>query len=119
MSVPAAPTKLSTKARRLWTETLEVYDLAAHELLILENACREFTLIERMERDIQALKSLMDKGSMGQRVAHDLVKEIRQHRAEFSRLIRALELPTEEPVAASRSVSARAAAEKRWRTRTA
>ena len=107
------PEGLSPSAVRLWEDTTAAYDLETHELLTLEQACRELTLIDRMDSDIAALDDLVDEGSMGQRVVSELVKEVRQHRAEFSRQIKALGLPA-DGAAGARSDAARAAANARW-----
>ena len=109
------PAGLCDSAQRLWEDTDARYELATHELLILEQACRELTLIERIEEDIQALAGLTVKGSMGQPVISELVKEIRQHRAKFEGSFRSLNLPADEGEAERRSASARAAANARWR----
>lgn len=113
---PQVPKGLSAKAQALWRETVRQFELGAHELPILEAACRELTLIGRLEKEIGELKSLTVAGSMGQPVVSELVKEVRQHRAEFVRQVRALQLPDEDSgSAAKRSVSARTAAQARWR----
>jgi len=109
------PNGLEGNALRLWDDTTERYDLETHELLTLEQACREIMLIERIQRDIDALAKLMDEGSMGQRVVSDLVKEVRQHRAKYEGSIRALNLPADDGVPNPRSVQAREAAKARWR----
>lgn len=116
MAKPATPTRLGTKARTLWTSITTTYDLRADELRILEDACREVDLIERLEKEM-GKQPLTVKGSMGQTVAHPLVQEIRQHRGTVKSLLGALDLPEDDGDSkpASRSTSARAAAEARWR----
>lgn len=111
------PSGFSADARQLWRDTLAKYDLETHELLTLKQACRELSLCDRMQADIDKLRSLTVDGSMGQPVISEHVKEIRQHRAEFTRLIRALGLPAEDSAAQSqaRSTKAREAANARWR----
>ena len=115
MAKVPAPAKLSAKARRLWSSVTEKYDLRADELRVLEDACREVDLVERLEKAL-ADGDLIVRGSQGQPVANPLVTEIRQHRGQLQRLLGSLKLPDEDGRAAeSRSSSARAAANARWR----
>ena len=109
------PEGLSGNALLLWTDTTTEYELKTHELLILEDACRERALIERMQQDINALTTLMSEGSMEQPKVHDLVKEVRQHRAKYESCIKALNLPSEDAPTGNRSTQARDAAKARWR----
>lgn len=115
MAKTTAPAKLGTKARKVWTDINATYDLRADELRILEDACREIDLIERLEKELVGAK-LIVLGSMKQPVANPLVQEIRQHRGTLKSLFGALDLPDDpaEP-APSRSTSAREAAAARWR----
>lgn len=115
MAKRVRPTKLSTKSRRLWNSVTETYELRADELRILEDACREIDLIERLEAELVE-GDLIVLGSQGQPVANPLVVEIRQHRGQLQRLLGSLKLPDEDGRAAeSRSSSARTAANARWR----
>lgn len=111
------PTKLGRKARRTWLAMIDEYDLGPHELRILEDACREIDLIDRMEAELQDPDfELVVRGSMGQPVSSPIVQEIRQHRAVIARLFQALKLPEAEGDTgeASASASARDLANKRW-----
>ena len=116
MATPQAPAGLGPKAKRIWKETLATYELRADELRILEDACREVDLIERMEAELGD-SPLIVKGSMGQPAPSPLVTELRQHRNTYRSLIKALGLPeeTDSAQAQKRSVTARAAAQARWR----
>src|SRR5690606_12587211 len=80
MAKVPAPTKLGAKARRLWNETTEQWELRPDELRVLEDACRQVDLIERIEKAL-ADQDLIVRGSQGQPVANPLVQEVRQHRA--------------------------------------
>lgn len=116
MPKPRMPGGLGDKAKKVWKGIVDVYELRPDELRILEDACREIDLVERLEKEISRPGAkLMMPGSMGQMVANPLVQEIRQHRAVVERLLARLKLP-DEPAAApsSRSESARAAAQARW-----
>ena len=121
MARPAAPTGLGTKAKRLWTSTTTTYELREDELRILEDACREVDLVERLERELKKAK-LTVEGSMGQPVANPLMQEIRQHRSIVQRLLGSLKLPDDEAGegtkisgAGERSSKARDAASERWK----
>lgn len=111
------PVGLEAKGQRFWSDITKVYDLGPHELLMLEDCCREADLIDRLEQDLAAAE-LVVKGSMGQPVASPLVTEIRQHRSTLARLIAALKLPADDGgAAAERSSAARKAANARWGAR--
>lgn len=110
------PAGLGLKGTKFWKETVEAYELRPHELSILEDVCHEIDLIEELQSRISAQEfELRTKGSMGQLVAAPELDQIRHHRAQKQRLIASLKLPEEDDVPASRSTSARAAANARWR----
>lgn len=112
---PKAPANLGARARRMWRDVVGPYQLRPDELLILERACRELDVVERIEGEL-AGDSLTARGSMGQPVAHPLVGELRQHTNTLRSLLASLNLPDEDGRAGeSRSSSARAAANSRWR----
>jgi hypothetical protein len=116
MAKITAPTKLGAKARRLWNEITDNYELRADELRILEDACREVDLIERLEAAVADGDLIVD-GSMKQPVANPLVQELRQHRQTLRSLLASVNLPDDDAdaPASSRSTSAREAAAARWR----
>jgi hypothetical protein len=116
MSEPKRPpTGLSTRARKLWADTCEVYDLDEHEFPILEAACRELDLIARLEKELKGAP-LMVRGSQGQDVANPLLGEVRMHRKAYIDFIGKLELPESDGVAAHdpRRAAAQKAANARW-----
>jgi len=116
--MPRVPSGLGRQAQRIWRETVRDFDLSAAELRILEDACREADLVERIEEELGKLKSLTVAGSMGQPVITELAKEIRQHRLTYSKLIRDLSLPDEDASSwdgMTTSQRARRAALVRWR----
>lgn len=111
---PKAPQGLGDKAKVVWNEIANNYDLRIDELRVLEDACREIDLIERLEEALQGA-DLIVTGSMGQPVASPLVQELRQHRGVLARLLGWLKLPDDEaPAAGNTSASARQAAMTRW-----
>lgn len=108
------PEGLGAKALVVWSEISEGYDLRIDELRVLEDACREIDLIERLEGELRHA-DLIVTGSMGQPVASPLVQELRQHRGVLARLLGWLKLPDEEVLAkGNTSASARQAAMARW-----
>ncbi|MFI5670467.1 hypothetical protein [Streptomyces sp. NPDC051704] len=116
-SLPEPPDGLGRRSARLWEDIVEGQELRTDELRVLEDACREVDLIERMHAELQGAP-LVVKGSMGQDVANPLVQELRQHRALVARLLGSLKLSDEdgeEYDARARSSQARKAALTRWR----
>lgn len=108
------PEGLGDKALVVWSEIAGNYELRIDELRVLEDACREIDLIERLEAEL-VHADLMVTGSMGQPVASPLVQELRQHRGVLARLLGWLKLPDEEaPAKGNASASARQAAMARW-----
>ncbi|WP_221888624.1 hypothetical protein [Streptomyces sp. WAC05950] len=113
---PDPPEGLGLRAARLWEDIVDGQELRTDELRILEDACREVDLIERMHAELQGAP-LVVKGSMGQDVANPLVQELRQHRALVARLLASLKLredDQEERDALARQDQARRAAGARW-----
>lgn len=113
-----APKSLADKGLSLWQEISGKYELRPDEHRLLEDACREADLIDRMESEIQGMP-LTARGSQGQPVAAPLVTEIRQHRATLARMLGQLRLPVDEAATAGEtaediSAKARKAANARW-----
>jgi hypothetical protein len=107
------PERLADKGGALWDSIAGTYALRPDEIRVLEDACREADLIQRLE-DQLVDADLMVKGSMGQLVSSPLVSEVRQHRATLKALLGSLKLPDEAPVEDSASSAARKAATARW-----
>ncbi|WP_432169727.1 hypothetical protein [Streptomyces sp. 1222.5] len=115
-SLPEPPVELGRRGMELWRAVLGEHELRTDELRVLEDACREVDLIERMHIELETA-ALVVKGSMGQDVASPLVQELRQHRALVVRLLGALKLSEEESDARDaqfRTDRARKAALSRW-----
>jgi hypothetical protein len=113
---PLPPAGLGERGRQLWEEIAEAHGLRVDELRILEDACHEADLIERMHIELQTAP-LVVKGSMGQDVASPLVQELRQHRGLLARLLGSLKLRDEEQDerdAQARQDQGRKAALSRW-----
>lgn len=108
------PTGMGAKGRRLWDGLTAEFEFGPHELAVLEAACREADLIERLDKELVGAE-LVVLGSMKQDVANPLLAEVRQHRATMAQLLNRLSLPADGDAAASRSASARNLANARWR----
>lgn len=116
MGKKAVPEGLSVSAAELWGQVTSKYVLRPDELRLLEQACRELALIDRLEAGIND-ESLLVPGSTGQLVINPLVSEVRQHRTAFKTLLAQLKLPDlegDKRAAEVRSVQARKAAQSRW-----
>lgn len=112
-----APAGLGRRGKALWKAVTDDYELRVDELLILEEACREVDLIDRLNEAIGAEGfELIVTGSMGQPVTSPLAQEIRQHRTLVAQLLARLKLPDGEEGAprSDSSTSARNAARKSW-----
>lgn len=106
------PTGLGAKARKFWVAAVSEFDFRIDELRVLEDACREMDLIDRMEKE-QRGRPLIARGSQGQEVAAPLVQELRQHRTSLARLLSQLQIPDDDG-GASRSAAARELVMARW-----
>lgn len=113
MAKLTAPKGLGAKAKTAWDDITGTYSLRPDELRILEDACREMDLIERLEEGLVGAP-LTVKGSTGQPVANPLVSEIRQHRQTVKSLLGSLKLPDDSGSGAA-SEAARNQANARWR----
>lgn len=115
MATRTVPTKLGVKARKFWRETVANYDLSPHEALLLEAACREIDIVERLQKELDGA-NLVVPGSMGQDTAHPLLTEVRMHRASFAAIVKQLALPDAEAdeKPSPRTQRAQAAANARW-----
>lgn len=113
---PTAPQKLSRAGKKFWSDITGKYTLRTDELRILEDACREMDLIDRLERELETEQTIVH-GSQGQPVINPLIPEQRQHRATLASLLRQLKLPDAAATPETRSNQARDAANARWASR--
>lgn len=118
---PTKPQGLDKAGAKLWRQISDPvkYELRPDELRILEDACREADLIDKLEAALK-YADFMVTGSQGQDVINPMIPELRQHRATLTSMLLKLKLPDDEPESGQtggenpRSVSARAAANSRW-----
>lgn len=93
--VPDPPDGLSPSASQLWWSVLESYELEAHELALLREACRTLSTCDELDQ-VMVEEGLITTGSRDQLVAHPAVGEARQYRLAFGRLVAQLRLPEGE-----------------------
>ncbi len=88
MTVPSAPRGTGPEGRRLWRAALTEFDLDAHELTMLRQACRVADACEDLHHVVTAEGMLI-----GDRV-HPAAVELRLQRLVLGRLLVALRLPS-------------------------
>ena len=121
---PPAPSGLSARAKRVWTRTLENYELREDELAILSDYCQELSIVDSLQAAL-ADAPLRVRASHGGEQINPIYPELRMHRQAAMSLWKALKLPEldagdsedsdeERVVPMSREDSARKAANARW-----
>ncbi len=117
---PKAPPGLAARGRKLWVDTLAVFDLRPDERGLLLELCRELDTLDVLEAAL-AKAPLMIEGSAGQSRANPLLSEIRGHRLAAVQLFRSLGLSdvadaddAGKPLPTPRQARARHAAQARW-----
>jgi hypothetical protein len=113
-----APSGLNARGSAFWAQITGEYELDSAELQILREACRTLDEIETLKA-AAVEHGPMVKGSAGQLTVNPALVEVRQARQAFERMVKVLNLPTEDEesqTAAERSISedARKAAQARW-----
>jgi hypothetical protein len=111
---PHAPATLQAHGpgRELWRRVLSEWLLRPDETRMLEDACQESDLIQRMRAEI-AGEPLTLLGPRGAVIAHPLLDEIRRHEALLARLLTGLGLREGDAMGAS--MAGRALVSKRWK----
>lgn len=84
---PKPPTGLRAAGKRLWSDTLEDFDLAEHERGLLLQACRTADSLDDLQKVLER-DGVLNKSSQGTR-AHRALPELRQQRITFGRLVAA------------------------------
>lgn len=93
---PTKPASLQKQGRALWNRIVDKYDLRPDELVTLEDVCLITDMISELEDAWSADgRPMTSKGSMGQKVIHPLIGEIRVQRMARNALWRQLKLPDE------------------------
>lgn len=118
---PKPPAGLKGRGRKLWTDTVALFDLRPDELGLLLELCRELDTLDVLEAALAGAPLLVE-GSAGQQRANPLLAEIRGHRLAAVQLFRSLGLTDADegaegqPLPTPRQVRARRAARARWGT---
>jgi hypothetical protein len=88
MSKPRAPSGLGSKARRLWREVVDTFELMPNELPLLTEVVRCVERLEQLEDVVQ------EEGVMGaDGRPHPALVEARQQQIILGRLLTTLRLP--------------------------
>jgi len=94
MSKVKAPNGLGTAGSSVWKSITSKYELRADELVTLEDACRISDMIDELDKAwAEDGRPMTTAGSMGQKVIHPLIGEIRTQRMARNALWRQLKLP--------------------------
>ncbi len=100
--------------RRLWRAVVELYELEAHELLLLREAARTADLLDELEKRIKTEGAVIES-PQGEK-AHPAAVEARQQRIALARLLGALRLPAGEEEAGDRRPQRRTGVRGTYRT---
>lgn len=87
----AVPDGLGAKGGKLWAAVAGDFELAEHELAVLEEACRVRDQIEKLREAVDADGTMIDS-SQGSRL-HPAIAEGRQQRLALARLLATLDVP--------------------------
>ena len=94
-ATPRAPKRLGPAGRRFWRDVMADFQLAGpHEEALLEQACRELDIIDRLDDALADAEVEVNTPAHGL-VVNRLFAEVQQHRGAFRMLIRDLRLPAE------------------------
>ncbi|MGM1017334.1 MAG: hypothetical protein ACQEW8_07345 [Actinomycetota bacterium] len=94
-SKDAPPDGLGERGTALWSALTRDIEFAPQEAEVLVEACRTLDRIDDLT-DVLDRDGTMISGSMGQRILHPAVAEVRQLQAAFVRLSGALNLPEDK-----------------------
>jgi phage terminase small subunit len=93
---PPAPKHLSSEAKKWWTAVNETYDLAPHELLLLQSAAESWDEMQRA-RATTAKEGQTFVDRYGCPRPHPAVAIARDAKVTFNRTLRQLNLDVETP----------------------
>jgi hypothetical protein len=91
MSEPKTPTGLRAAGRKLWESSTAEFELAQHELALLEEACRTRDYIRDLDKAVRG-DGVMIPSSQGSRL-HPAIAEGRQQRLALARMLVTLQIP--------------------------
>lgn len=95
-----APPGLRAGGKKLWSAVCEDYELAAHELSVLLQACRTVDSLDALEEVVRA-EGVTAESSQGARV-HPCLVEARQQRLALAKLLASLRIPVDDAEDAGR-----------------
>jgi hypothetical protein len=95
MSEIDVPTGLGLAGEDLWNRLHDQVEFEAHELKLVEEACRVADVIAQLEAASEG-QSLVVKGSTGQPVISPLISEARFQRGLLANLLTKLKVPLSE-----------------------
>ncbi len=117
---PTAPPGLAARGRKLWSDTVSVFNLRPDELGLLTELCRTLDALDILETALRGAPLLVE-GSAGQSRANPLLGEVRGHRLAAVQLFRVLGLSDVadsddqgKPLPTPRQARAQHAARARW-----
>ena len=119
MTAPKPPAGIGKAGSKVWKAITSKYELRADELVTLEDVCAATDMIDELESEWRDEgKPMTTSGSMGQKVIHPLIGELRAQRAARNALWRQLKLP-DDPAGDGEEESNqhRGAAQSRWSQR--
>jgi hypothetical protein len=85
------PAGLKAAGKKLWASSTEEFELAQHELALLEEACRIRDYIRDLDKAVKD-DGLMISSSQGSRL-HPAIAESRQQRMALARMLVTLQIP--------------------------
>lgn len=97
-TVPRAPNGLGRRGKAFWQQLhaeVGFFSCEPHRLLLIEDACREADLVERLQKAVDS-NDLRVKGSQQQPVSAPELAEIRLHRKALVDILKALAIPEPE-----------------------
>lgn len=91
MTEPKTPTGLKAAGKKLWESSIAEFELAQHELAMLEEACRIRDYIRDLDKAVRD-DGVMIPSSQGSRL-HPAIAEGRQQRLALARMLATLQIP--------------------------
>lgn len=91
---PKTPPGLKAGGRKLWTSVTDEFDLAAHELTVLLQACRTVDSLDALEAIVRE-EGVTNVSPQGVR-AHPALVEARQQRVTLAKLVASLRIPLDD-----------------------
>ena len=102
MSVPKAPPALAGPGRKLWRAVLADFELGAHELVMLREACFTADVCAALQDRVSEDGPLAED-HLGRPIPHPALRELRQQRLTLARLIVCLRVPLGDEDSGGRS----------------